>query len=166
MDNFHFVDVKPTIDRAQTVSIKEAIYKRAREKANALISKKNDDCTEQIQNDIMESAHESIRETACNPFNRFLENISVNPTDTEVVQDTEKYSNTTDIEEIFTREVKKNIESATNSDFVNSIKEETMKAAREQFSQNFDFTATLKFLNTQAAIRMTENAHSKIDYFI
>ena len=34
MDNFHFIDVKSSIDRAETASIKEAIFRRAREKSN------------------------------------------------------------------------------------------------------------------------------------
>jgi hypothetical protein len=39
-----------------------------------------------------------------------------------------------------------------------------MTAARNQFRQQTNLMATLNFLNTQAAIQMAKNAHSKINF--
>ena len=45
MDNFHFIDIKPTIDRTEAASIKDAIFRRAREKAQQLTEEKSDNYT-------------------------------------------------------------------------------------------------------------------------
>lgn len=176
MDNFHFIDVKSSIDRAETASIKEAIFKRAREKSNTLATEKNDNYSSQVQNDVMEIARESITESPMNPFNQFMENMGLNSNkvvndvstqnvvNQQFVQQEQKISQTSNIEDIYTKEVKRNIESVSNKTFVNSVKNETMTAARNQFRQGTNLMATLNFLNTQAAIRMAENAHSKINF--
>ena len=177
MDNFHFIDVKSSIDRAETASIKEAIFRRAREKSNTLATEKNENYSTQVQNDVMEIARESITESPMNPFNQFMENMGLNAknvanniqsqnvANSAPVQQEAKVSQTTpNLEEIYTKEVKRNIESVSNKTFVNSVKDETMTAARNQFRQGTNLMATLNFLNTQAAIRMAESAHSKINY--
>lgn len=166
MDNFHFIDVKPTIDRKETASIKDAIFKRAREKANTLAEEKSEGYTAQVQSDVMEIAHDSISVSSMNPFNQFMENVGIQQS-TKIVEkqtqpaaeQTVKNENTTPI-----REVKRNIESANNNTFVKSVKNETMTAARNQFRQGTNLNAMLNFLNTQAAIKMAESAHSKINY--
>ena len=177
MDNFHFIDVKSSIDRAETASIKEAIFRRAREKSNTLATEKNENYSTQVQNDVMEIARESITESPMNPFNQFMENMGLNAknvvnniqsqnvANSAPVQQEAKVSQTIpNLEEIYTKEVKRNIESVSNKTFVNSVKDETMTAARNQFRQGTNLMATLNFLNTQAAIRMAKSAHSKINY--
>ena len=166
MDNFHFVDIKPTIDRKETASIKDAIFKRAREKAEALTEEKAENYTSQVQKDVMEIARETIKPSPMNPFNQFMDNLGIQNgqpvasenTQPQQVTDTEK------LKETYTRELKRNIESVSSQAFENSVKEETMAEARNQFRSNLN--ATLSFLNTQAAIRAAENAHSKINFMI
>ena len=169
MGNFHFIDVKPSIDRSEVASIKETIFQRAREKANNLATKKSENYSSQIQNDVMEIARTDFQSSSLNPFNQFMENMGLNNSisvaDTNEVQNVEK-TETPDISEIFTREVKRNIESASNATYTKSVKDETMTAARNQFRQGTNLMATLNFLNTQAAIRMAEDAHSKINLMI
>jgi len=167
MNNFHFIDVKPTIDRAEAASIKEAIFKRAREKSGALAEEKSENYTSQMQNDVMEIARESIQDSPMNPFNQFIESVGVNKTaqtETAAAQSENKTADTEEIKEVYTRELKRNIESVSNRTYTNSVKDETMTAARNQFRQGTNLMATLNFLNTQAAIKMAENAHSKINY--
>ncbi len=166
MDNFHFVDIKPAIDRKETASIKDAIFKRAREKAEALTEEKAENYTSQVQKDVMEIARETIKPSPMNPFNQFMDNLGIQNgqpvasenTQPQQVTDTEK------LKETYTRELKRNIESVSSQAFENSVKEETMAEARNQFRSNLN--ATLSFLNTQAAIRAAENAHSKINFMI
>lgn len=168
MNNFHFVDIKPTIDRKETTSIKDAIFKRAREKAQAMTEEKSENYTAQVQNDVMEIARESLKPSPMNPFNQFMDNIGVQngqPAASETANKTAEIKNEIEkIEEVYTREVKRNIESVSNQAFANSVKDETMTAARNQFRTNLN--TTLNFLNTQAAIKAAENAHSKINYII
>ena len=159
MDRLYFVDVKPSIDRKETTSIKDAIFRRAREKAQELADEKNGNYTSDVKNDVMDIARETISASPMNPFNQFMESLaSQNSESEEVVQESDNFP---DLTETFNREVKHNIESASNDAFVKSIKDETMLEARRQFRTNLNIT--LNFLNTQAAIRAAESTHSKIN---
>ena len=164
MDNFHFVDIKPAIDRKETASIKDAIFKRAREKAEALTEEKAENYTSQVQKDVMEIARETIKPSPMNPFNQFMDNLGIQngqPTASENIQP-QQVTDTEKLKETYTRELKRNIESVSSQAFANSVKEETMTVARNQFRSNLN--ATLSFLNTQAAIKAAKNAHSKINF--
>jgi len=159
MDNFHFLDVKSSIDRKETASIKDAIFRRAREKASSLAEEKSENYTSQVQDDVMNIARESLQASPMNPFNQFMENVGVQkaPKIVEQVKPQEK-------KEEPVKELKRNIESVSDSAFVKSVKDETMTAARNQFRQGTNLNSILNFLNTQAAIKMAENAHSKINH--
>ena len=165
MDNFYFVDVKPAIDRAETASIKDAIFKRAREKAEAITEAKKENYTTQVQNDVMEIAREDVKASSMNPFNQFMDNLGIQNGQPESFDPLDKIKPKSEIEQIppknpEIKEVKHNIESVSDKTFSNSVKEENMKAARQQFRSNL--SATLNFLNTQAAIQMVSKTHSKI----
>ena len=160
MDNFHFIDLKPAIDRRETASIKDAIFKRAREKSNQLAEEKSENYTAQIQSDVMDIARESLRPSPQNPFSQFMDNIGIQNT---AIKE-EKVSDKDLSKKENVRTVKRNIESASESALVNSVKDETMTEARNQFRQGTNLMATLNFLNTQAAIKMARDAHSKIKF--
>ena len=160
MDNFHFIDVKPAIDRKETASIRDAIFKRAKEKAEALTEEKSEKYTSQVQSDVMDIARESIQASPMNPFNQFLDNIKQQ--NNIIVEEKPVQKETPKFGKLYKKELKRNIESASNETFENSVKNETMTEARNQFRQGTNLMATLNFLNTQAAIKMAENAHSKI----
>ena len=165
MDHLHFVDIKTSIDRKETASIKEAIFKRAREKAQALSEEKQEKYTSQVQKDIMEIARGSITASPMNPFNQFMNNVGTGVNEVkkaETPKQEELKDNFPDLNEVFSKEVKHNIESVKNENFANTVKEETMAAARDQFRTNLN--ATLNFLNSKAAIKAAEYAHSKINY--
>lgn len=165
MDHFHFVDIKPTIDRAETASIKDAIFKRAREKAQTLTEEKSENYTSQVQNDVMDIARGSIDASPMNPFNQFMENLGLQNGQPEKLDALDRVASKSELEipaikPNYTKELKHNIESVSDKTFANSVKDETMARARAQFRTNLN--ATLNFLNTQAAIKMAKNAHSKI----
>ena len=165
MDNFYFVNVKPSIDRAETASVKDAIFKRAREKAQAITEEKSENYTAQVQNDVMDMARENIKASPMNPFKQFMDNLGIQNGQIEPSDPLDKIKPKSEteqpkVEQVFTQELKRNIESVSDKTFSDSVKEETMNVARQQFRSNLN--ATLNFLNTQAAIQMAKNTHSKI----
>lgn len=180
MDNFHFVKVKPSIERKNVSLIKEAIFKRAREKAEQMNDEKSNQYTSDAKNDVMEIASADFRSTEFNPFNKFKEsmglnkpNITVETQSTENVQEPE-VAQTKNVNVISTastsnntfeiKPLKHNIERVNNSNFAEAVKDETMTVARNQFRQDRNLTTSLNFLNAQAAIQMAKYAHSKINY--
>jgi len=173
MDNFHFIDIKPTIDRKETASIKDAIFKRAREKANSLTQEKNEGYTSQVQNDVMDVARESFQATSKNPFNQFLENVGLQNRITDAVDEVQasQVSQPTaeqavkQTPEIPERQVKHNIESVSNNNYVKGVQDEVMASAGKKYRLETNLTMTLNFLNTQAAIQMAKDAHSKINFY-
>lgn len=167
MDNFYFVNVKPAIDRKETATIKDAIFKRAKEKAESLTEEKSENYTSQIQQDVMEVARETLKPSSLNPFNQFKENTKIQTDEQEVVDAIDKVKPQSELEipreeKIYTNELKHNIESVSDKAYSNTMKEEAMSAARTQFRNNLN--TTLNFLNTQAAIQMAKNARSKIRF--
>lgn len=161
MDNFHFIDIKPSIDRKETVSIRDAIFKRAKEKAQAITEEKSENYSTQVQNDVMEIARDDIKSSSLNPFNQFMENVgiaNIGKPQTKPETKSELALGSTEVEQ--TKELKHNIESVSNQSYTNSVKDETMTLARKQFQTNL--SVSLTFLNTQAAINMAKNTHSKI----
>ena len=180
MDNFHFVKVKPSIERKDVSLIKEAIFKRAREKAEQMNDEKNNQYTSGAKNDVMEIASADFRSTEFNPFNKFKESMGLNKPNTTVeTQSTKdvqepKVAQTKNVNVSSTastsnntfeiKPLKHNIERVNNSNFAEAVKDETMTVARNQFRQDRNLTTSLNFLNVQAAIQMAKYAHSKINY--
>lgn len=168
MDNFHFVQVKPKIENKDVSIIKEAIFKRARQKAQQMNEEQNTQYTSEVKNDIMEIASADFRSSEFNPFNKFKESMGLNSVSkTEEKADVEESKSVQESSEVFgprIKPLKHNIESVSNSNFTESVKDETMTAARNQFRHNMDLTTSLNFLNAKAAIQMAKYAHSKINY--
>ena len=169
MDNFHFVKVKPSIEHKDVSLIKEAIFKRAREKAEQMNDEKNNQYTSDAKNDVMEIASADFRSTEFNPFNKFKESMGLNKPNTTVnTQSTEDVPKAqiepTQNDKFEIKPLKHNIERVNNNNFTEAVKDETMAAARNQFRQARNLTTSLNFLNAQAAIQMAKYAHSKINY--
>ena len=169
MDNFHFVQVKPSIERKDVSLIKEAIFKRAREKAQQMNDDQNNQYTSEVKNDIMEIASADFRSSEFNPFNKFKESMGLNTPKVEPVAEPEKQPVAETKAEPFKenpliKPLKHNIQRVNNSNYTESVKDETMTAARNQFRQDRNLTTSLNFLNAQAAIQMAKYAHSKINY--
>lgn len=168
MDHFHFVDVKPKIDRNEVSLIKETIFKRAREKAERMNQEQNNQYTSDIKNDVMEIASADFRSSEFNPFNKFKESLGLNQKEQVPVEQEEPANEVksadNSLEKTFEMKPLHNIQSVSVSNYANSVKDETMDIARTRFRQERNLTTSLNFLNAQAAIQMAKYAHSKINY--
>lgn len=172
MDNFHFVNVKPSIDRSEVSFLKETIFQRAREKAEKMNAAQNEQYTSEVKNDIMEIVSADFRSTEFNPFNQFKESLGLNKTESKPESKPEPKKETpvaiSETQEVppkaEIKPLKHNIQSVNSSTYSESVKDETMEIARNQFRQQQNLTMSLKFLNAQAAIQMANYAHSKINY--
>lgn len=156
MNNYGLTGARPSIDMSEVASVKEMIFNRAKEKSSALATEREEGMTQAVQNDVMTSARESIGNSRIKPFGDLTQNIK-----TEATQQTSAPQETTTQQNI--PQLKHNIQSVDNSRYTNSMRDETMTAARNQYGgRRANLMATLNFLNTQAAIRMVNNTHSKI----
>ena len=156
MNNYGFTGARPSIDMSEVASVKEMIFNRAKEKSSALVTEREEGMAQAVQNDVMTSARESIGNSRIKPFGDLTQNIK-----TESTQQTSAPQETTTQQNI--PQLKHNIQSVDNSRYTNSMRDETMTAARNQYGgRRANLMATLNFLNTQAAIRMVNNTHSKI----
>lgn len=156
MNNYGFTGARPSIDMSEVASVKEMIFNRAKEKSSALATEREEGMAQAVQNDVMTSARESIGNSRIKPFGDLTQNIK-----TESTQQTSAPQETTTQQNI--PQLKHNIQSVDNSRYTNSMRDETMTAARNQYGgRRANLMATLNFLNTQAAIRMVNNTHSKI----
>lgn len=156
MNNYGFTGARPSIDMSEVASVKEMIFNRAKEKSSALVTEREEGMAQAVQNDVMTSARESIGNSRIKPFGDLTQNIK-----TESTQQTSTPQETTTQQNI--PQLKHNIQSVDNSRYTNSMRDETMTAARNQYGgRRANLMATLNFLNTQAAIRMVNNTHSKI----
>lgn len=166
MDNFHFVQVKPKIEQKEVSLIKEVIFKRAREKAQQMNDEQNAQYTTDVKNDIMEIASANFKSSEFNPFNKFKESMGLNTPKVETPAEPVAETKAEPAQELSPKfkPLKHNVQSVSNSNYSNSVKDETMTAARNQFRHNMDLTTSLNFLNAQAAIQMAKYAHSKINY--
>ena len=156
MNNYGLTGARPSIDMSEVASVKEMIFNRAKEKSSALATEREEGMAQAIQKDVMTSARESIGNSRIKPFGDLTQNIK-----TESTQQTSAPQETTTQQNI--PQLKHNIQSVDNSRYTNSMRDETMTAARNQYGgRRANLMATLNFLNTQAAIRMVNNTHSKI----
>ena len=156
MNNYGFTGARPSIDMSEVASVKEMIFNRAKEKSSSLATEREEGMAQAVQNDVMTSARESIGNSRIKPFGDLTQNIK-----TESTQQTSAPQETTTQQNI--PQLKHNIQSVDNSRYTNSMRDETMTAARNQYGgRRANLMATLNFLNTQAAIRMVNNTHSKI----
>ncbi len=134
-------------------SLKEAIFRRAREKAEALNSEVKESYTNDIKADVMESARISVRN---NPFVNLLEERET-PVENKHVSEVKRPEilHSRNIE--FKRTKSKRFPSRINSElYTAAVREGTMREASETLRQNQNVLNSLKFLNTQAAIALNK----------
>lgn len=148
MNNYGFTGTRPSIDASEVSSVREMIFNRAREKSSSLAAEKEESMTSSVRNDVMASARDSISQSGMKPFGNLTQN--VRPAEVPPVP------------EVNVPQLKHNIQSVDNTKYTDSMRNETMNAARSQYGKRENLMDTLKFLNTQAAIRMINNTHSKI----
>ncbi len=151
MNNYSLTGSKPSIDMGDVKSVKELIFNKAREKSASLASEKEENMTFSVQNDVMQDARTSISGGRIKPFGVLTKNTPV-PDTPQVVNPT--FDDT--------RQLKHNVQSVDNNVYTASMRDEAMNAARNHYRNKPTLMESLKFLNTQAAIKMVNNTHSKI----
>lgn len=159
MNNYGFTGTRPSIDMSEVASVKEMIFNRAKEKSSSLVSEKEEGITKDVQNDVMASARNSFSNGRIKPFGNLTQNIKTQETTSQnIVQEP--------VQDVVLQEnlpqLKHNLQSVNNTKYTDSMRNETMLAAGNQYNRRANFTETLNFLNTQAAIRMVNGTHSKI----
>jgi len=169
MDNFSFLDVRSSIDKSQVSSVKEMILNRAQEKATSLTEEKNDAYTSSVQNDVMSQARASVQANNSQPqFGGLVTSVKASSSGSTADSAATNSAVAPSIlanpsDQTTQNQPKYNVQSADNSNYTNSVRDETMAAARSQYTgRKMNLTKTLDFLNTQAAIQTMSKTHSKI----
>ena len=142
-----------TVSSQEAEALKEMIFKRARERAQALNQEVQSDYTTAIQNDIMDLARDSFVATK-NPFSCQEEN------EKHETNNNEDKAREIGFAKREVHEIKKQIEiknKNSNTDFVQNEIESTMSAASENYSKKTSFIGALEFLNSQASIALIKN---------
>ena len=133
-------------------SLREAIFKRAREKAEALNTELKSGYTSDFKNDVMESARVSVRN---NPFiNLFEEETSV--TEEPKVEANEVRPEIKHSRDWQPAKAKRMPSRLNNQLYTAAIREGAMREASATIHQNKSLMASLNFLNTQAAIALNK----------
>lgn len=146
-----------TVSSQEADALKEMIFKRARERAQALVQDVQENYTTGMQNDIMDLARDSFN-IAKNPFSendRAVEN-----------KDTETNSREIGFAKRQVNGIKAQIETTnkiTRTDIAGKEIENAMNVAREDFDRKKSFTGALDFLNSQATIALIKNKGQKFE---
>ena len=151
MSNYSF---NSTVSSQEAAALKEMIFKRARERAQALADDVQSTYTSSMQNDVMDLARDSFVSNK-NPFSQVIEK-------TEEVQKEEEPKNSAEI--CFARrnvdEIKAQIQyrnQVNNSDLAMAQVNSTMLEGRDEFVKKAGFMGALNFLNAQATISLVKN---------
>lgn len=152
MNSFNLTGARGGIDMSEISSVKEMILNKAREKSAVISSDKEDS----VKNDVMQEARASLSGARNKPFG-LLTKITAEPEKTEPIIPSEPEQIHEEIPQL-----KHNVQSADNSVYTASMRNEVMNAARGQYKKRTSLTESLNFLNTQAAIRLVNKTHSKI----
>ncbi len=147
MNNYRFNSL---VSNSEQEALKEMIFKRARERAQAITNEIQSDYTTSVQNDVMDLARESFNVTK-NPFAQTTKS-ETKPTDEK--------NDEIGFAKRQVKEIKFQITSNNkniNYDITSRELEATMNQAREDFSKKPSFMGALNFLNSQASIALVKN---------
>ncbi len=137
-------------------SLKEAIFKRAREKAEALNNEVKDSYTSDVKADIMESARISVRN---NPFINLIDTEEKDVQGSIISKEQSAKPEILHSKNVdYTRKGKgRRFPSRINNElYTAAVREGTMREASATIRQNQNVMNSLKFLNTQAAIALNK----------
>lgn len=144
------------------------ILNRAQEKAASMIEEKNDAYTSSVQNDVMSQARASVQASNSQPqFGGLVSSVKASASNSTPAPaktpEVAPEGSVNSVDNTSQNQLKYNVQSADNSNYTNSVREETMAVAKSQYSgRKMNLTESLGFLNTQAAIRTMGKTHSKI----
>lgn len=145
--------LKTTVSSQEADALKEMIFKRARERAQALVEETQDSYTKNVQTDVMDMARDSFVSSK-NPFSQ-EKNI------TEI-----KNNEEIGFAKRQVHEIKKQIQAKNDIvsvDYKNREVDFAMDNARENLSKKPAFMGALDFLNSQATIALVKNKGQKFE---
>ena len=133
------------VSRSEAEALKDMIFKRARERAEALNVEIESSYTDSVKNDVMELARDSFVSNN-NPFSIKNE------------------AQAKEIEEAHVEEVKSRINYRNKTESIsNEVKEANMTEARIDFAKKQSFVGALDFLNSQASISLVNRKGKKFE---
>ena len=144
-------NINTLVSTEEQQALKEMIFKRARERAQAFNQEVQNNYTTAIQNDVMELARDCFVATK----NPFCEVEKEEKQDTTVQKDAEVGFKQRNIEEIKAQIKYRN--QISNEKVASGTLETNMTEARKEFSQKSTFLGALDFLNSQASISLIKN---------
>lgn len=139
------------VNNNEQEALKEMIFKRARERAQALVEDVQDSFTSSIQADVMDMARESFVSNN-NPFSQKAGVIEEDTLSTEEREIGFAKRQVKDIKAQISSTNKVN-----NSELVSQQVESTMLDARNGLNNKQTFVGALDFLNSQATIALVKN---------
>lgn len=168
MQNYNYSNI---VSSQEAEALKEMIFKRARERAEALNKEVQASFTDNIQNDVMQVARDSFNATK-NPFaiknnpniesiDTFKEKEEEEVIELEEVKDYEIGFAQRSIDEIKAQIHHRNKVSNENNSM--QLITENMDNARTQLSNKKNFIGALEFLNSQATIALVKNKGKKFE---
>ena len=137
-------------NREEYNTLKEAIFKRAREKAEALNTELKSSYTSDIKNDVMESARMSVRN---NPFINLFEDEEETPVLEVKPLPKQEIKHSRDFHPVKQRRLNSKL---NNELYSAAVRDTAMREASESLRQNQNIMQCLTFLNTQAAIALNK----------
>lgn len=142
-----YISNNSIVSRQEAEALKEMIFKRVKERAEAIEQQVNSSYTSDVQADIMDVARASF-ETKKNPFAQIIESTPTNETkETPEIGFAQRKVNP-----VQKQIVNKNSE--TNAEITKAIVEETMATASNDLTRKKTFMGALEFLNSQATITL------------
>ena len=160
MNNFSYTTLKPNIDMGEVSSVRDMIFAKARERSLQMASNSNEQMSQNVQNETMNSARASISSSRAKPFSLVMK-----PTEPKVEKKEDVTAEQNNMPEQILKEqpiLKHEISSVNSSSYTYSAREDVMNATRNQFNNKPTLKDSLRFLNQQAAIKMVNKTHSKI----
>lgn len=156
------------VSQSEVAALKEMIFKRASERAQALTDEVQSSYTSSIQLDVMDLARDSFVSSK-NPFSQNVEQENKNSTiKSETKMETKSETPEIEIAKRSIKEIKSHIyhgNMRVNSNIANKEVESTMDEARADFGKKTTFMGALDFLNSQASIALVQKRNSKFEAF-
>lgn len=155
MSNYKFDTI---VNRQEAEALKEMIFKRARERAEAMVNEAQDTYTSSVKNDVMDLARDSFV-SGKNPFSIVKEET---PKQEAPKQETQEVGfSKRHIDEIKAQINYRN--KAAADDISNAEVAGAMADARADFGQRTSFMGALNFLNAQASITLVNKKGKRFE---
>jgi len=150
------------VSRSETEALKEMIFKRARERAEALGKDTQKQYTTAIQNDVMDIARESFSASdRSNPFAKIIETPEENKEPAA-----EKKAEDIGFKQKINENIKSEIENRNKTikeDIAKIEVTSNMLQARNEFANKKTIMGALNFLNSQASIALVNDKSKSFD---